>query len=233
MTTARLALLAIAALLAAAPRVDAADFLDVDPLRLEEEVRSFEASDREARTPTGAVVCFGSSTIAHWHGTIERDLAPLTVVPRGFGGSTMLDALYYVDRLVLPYRPRAVVLYEGDNDIAFGMTPQEVRAAFDTLVGTIRERLPSTRIYVISIKPSPSRWELWPEMAEANRLLEAACRSDAGLRYIDVASSMLGRDGRPIPDLFLGDCLHLSESGYAIWAAIVRAVLLQGEGVRR
>ena len=133
----------------------------------------------------------------------------------------MLDALYYVDRLVLPYRPRAVLLYEGDNDVLVGMTPIEVRAAFDAFVGAIRERLPSTRVYVISIKPSPSRWDLWPDMAEANRLLREACREGTGLRYIDVASAMLGRDGLPRNDLFLDDCLHMNETGYALWAAII------------
>ena len=218
--------MAVPLLLLAARAGAQADSTAPDPLRFEAEVSAFEALDREWGTSTGQIVCLGSSTIASWSATIGSDLAPLSVVPRGFGGSTMLDALYYVDRLVLAYRPRAVLLYEGDNDVLLGMSPVEVRAAFDAFVGAIRERLPSTRIYVISIKPSPSRWDLWPDMAEANRLLRDACREGSGLRYIDVASAMLGRDGLPNDDLFLDDCLHMNEAGYALWAAIIRPVLL-------
>src|SRR6185436_19041042 len=118
----RRALHVAAPLLLLAARAGAqADSTAPDPLRFEGEVLAYEAADREWGTSSGAIVCVGSSTIASWAGTIERDLAPLPVLPRGFGGSTMLDALYYVDRLVLPYRPRAVLLYEGDNDVLMGM----------------------------------------------------------------------------------------------------------------
>src|SRR5687767_15921673 len=109
--------------------------------------------------------------MAGWHSTIKQDLAPLPVIPRGFGGSNMNDALHYVDRVVTRYRPRAVVIYEGDNDIGMGIAPERVRDTFVKFVNSVHRQLPETRIYVISIKPSPKRWELWGKVVEANRLL--------------------------------------------------------------
>jgi lysophospholipase L1-like esterase len=200
-----------------------------DPQRLAGEVQAFLAEDARNQPPPGAIVCLGSSSMRAWHATIRADLAPLSLIPRGFGGSTMYDALRFADRLVVPYRPRAVLLYEGDNDIALKVPPEQVLAAFASFVDTVRGALPDLRIYVISIKPSPSRWELWPGMQEANRLLQAACAADSQLTYIDVASPMLGEDGRPRPDIFLPDMLHLNEAGYAIWREVVRPVLLAGE----
>ena len=183
-----------------------------DPARFAAEVAAFAAADSAAAPPPGAVLCVGSSSMRFWHDTIAEDLAPLTVVPRGFGGSTMFDVLHYAQPLVLACRPRLILLYEGDNDIDFGVAPAEVRAVFDRFVALVRAELPETRIYVISIKPSPARWARWPAMQEANRLLAEACAADSLLGFIDVATPMLGADGRPRPELFLPDMLHLESS---------------------
>jgi lysophospholipase L1-like esterase len=200
-----------------------------DPQRLAGEIQAFLAEDARNPPLPQAIVGLGSSSMRAWHATIREDLAPLSLIPRGFGGSTMYDALRFADRIVVPYRPRAVLLYEGDNDIALEVPPEQVLAAFAAFVDTVRAALPDLRIYVISIKPSPSRWEIWPRMQEANRLLQAACAADSRLTYIDVASGMLGEDGRPRPEIFLPDRLHMNEAGYAIWREAVRPVLLERE----
>jgi lysophospholipase L1-like esterase len=203
----------------------------------EGEIRAFEARDRRAPPPAGAVVCTGSSTVRGWHRMIRRDLAPLTVIPRGFGGSRMCDLLHYVGRVVLPYRPRAVVIYEGDNDIGSGQSPQAVLDGFRALVRRLRGRLPGVRLYVLAIKPSPCRWALWPRMQAANALLVRACRRDPRFLFVDVATPMLGADGRPRPDLYLADGLHMTRKGYRVWRDVVRPVLLarelRQEGARR
>ena len=197
-----------------------------DPARLAAEVAAFAAADSVAPPPVGAVVGVGSSSMRFWHPTIAADLAPLVVVPRGFGGSTMLDLLHYAQPLVLACRPRLILLYEGDNDIDVGVPPAEVRAVFDRFTALVHRELPETRIEVLAIKPSPARWSRWPAMQETNRLLAAACAADSLLGYIDVATPMLGADGLPRRELFLPDMLHLNEQGYALWTAVVRPVLV-------
>ena len=94
--------------------------------RFEDEISAFEAADSLAMPAPGSVLFVGSSSIRFWN-TLEEDMAPLPVINRGFGGSTFDDLLFYMDRIVMPYQPSAVVLYEGDNDIASDQTqPQDV-----------------------------------------------------------------------------------------------------------
>jgi lysophospholipase L1-like esterase len=196
-----------------------------DPARFEAEIDAFTAADREQPPPEGALLCIGSSSMRFWHATLARDLAPRTVIPRGFGGSTMADVLHFAPRVVLPYRPAAILLYEGDNDIDFGVAPEDFLAVFARFVALVETELPRTRILVMSIKPSPARWAEWPAMRAANALLAAACADDPRLWYVDVATPMLDRDGQVRRELFLPDLLHLNESGYAVWREVVRAAL--------
>lgn len=191
----------------------------------ENEILAYEAADRVSPPPAGAIVVTGSSTIRLWT-TMATDLAPLDVLPRGFGGSTTVDLDYYLERVVLVYRPRAVVIYEGDNDIDGGQTPQQVADRMGSILSRISARLPAARVYVLSIKPSPSRWGVWPQALQANALLAALCATDARYTYINAASTLLGADGLPRPDYYQSDQLHLNAAGYAAWTAAIRPTLL-------
>lgn len=199
------------------------------PEHFEEDIKNFEASDRKQYPPKDAIVCIGSSSMRGWHGTIHTDLAPLTLIARGFGGSTMNDALYYADRIVLPYKPRAIVIYEGDNDIAQGISPEKIADTFRKFVDKVHTQLPQCRIYVLSIKPSINRWHLWPAMKKANRLIEAECAKDKRLIFIDVSSAMLNNGGTPLKNIFQTDDLHMNREGYIIWRNTVRPVLVEAE----
>ena len=200
-----------------------------DPQRFEKAIKRFEKQDKQSPPPKGAVVCVGSSSMRMWGKRLGEDLSPLTVVPRGFGGSNMNDLLHYLDRVVLAYEPRAVLIYEGDNDIGQGVSPRLIEEAFAQLVEAIHEALPGCRVYVLSIKPSPKRWALWPKMVDANRRLKRVCERDKRLTFIDVAGPMLGDDGKPIPELFVKDQLHMSPAGYDVWREVVRPVVVVHE----
>lgn len=203
-----------------------------DPARFEEVVQEFEKEASKQRVPRKAIVCTGSSSMRGWHDDLYDDLAPLTVIARGFGGSNMNDVLFYADRLILPYRPRAVVLYEGDNDIAQGIAPETILETFHALLEKVHAELPKTRFYVLSIKPSPSRWHMWSRMQRANELLAQACAEDERLTYVDVASGMLGEDGEPRGDIFEEDKLHMNRKGYELWRDALRPVIIKAEWPR-
>jgi len=190
-----------------------------DPERWEAAIQAFEKETRESPPPDGAVVFYGSSSIAGWHGTLQDDMAPLPVVGRGFGGSTLWDALHFLDRVVIPLHPAAVVLYEGDNDIgAHGAPPDLVFELFREFVEGVQRELPDTRVLFLSIKPCPSRWDSWPRM-------RALCSEDSLLGYIDVASPMLDDRGLPRPAIFLADSLHMNRRGYELWTEVVKGAL--------
>jgi lysophospholipase L1-like esterase len=199
------------------------------PDRFEKAIQRFEAMDKKQPTTQGAIVCVGSSSMRGWHDTIQKDLHPLSVVPRGFGGSNMNDALHYADRIVLPYRPRAIVVYEGDNDIALGIAPKKVTDTFLAFCKKVHDTLPECRIYFLSIKPSISRWKLWPRMQAANRLIAAECIKDKRLTFVDVASGMLDDKGNPRKEVFKKDKLHMTRQGYEIWRKTLMPILVQAE----
>lgn len=199
------------------------------PGRFESEILEFERGDQAHFPPAGAIVCTGSSSMKGWRFTIEEDLAPLTVIPRGFGGSCMSDALEYVDRIVTPYKPRAVVLYEGDNDVSAGVHEQVIMAELRRFTGAVHRQLPQARIYVMSIKPSICRLHLWPRMKAVNVMFANECAGDQRLTYVDVASAMFDEKHELRKDLFQADDLHMNRAGYEIWRDALRPVLLEKE----
>jgi lysophospholipase L1-like esterase len=177
----------------------------------------------------GAIVVIGSSSIVYWHERIHDDLAPLTIIARGFGGAMVNDVLYYAHRVIIPYRPRAVVIYAGDNDIAAGVFVPTVEARFRELVQLLRADLPEARLYLISQKPSPSRAKHWPAVSRLNDILRAMCDEMPGLTYIDITPGMLDEEGRAIPGQFMDDMLHMNRQGYEAWIEAIRPLLLEHE----
>lgn len=208
--------------------VPAAEY--ADPERFRAAIDAFLAADAESMPPKRAVVATGSSSMRGWHGRIAEDLAPLTIIPRGFGGSNMHDVRHFLDELVLRYEPRAVLLYEGDNDVAAGMEPHQILAEFDAIDAAIAERLPETRIYILAVKPSIARWQHWATMQATNDLFKARADNDPRLTFLDIATPMLGGDGEPLADIFIPDMLHMNGAGYDIWRDAVRGVLVEAEG---
>jgi lysophospholipase L1-like esterase len=153
---------------------------------------------------------------------VAKSFPGMDVINRGFGGSELADSVYFAPRIVLPYEPRTVVLYAGDNDLASGKTPEQVAADFREFTRIVLAKLPKARIVYISIKPSPSRWKLVDKSRQANELIAAHCKSDERLVYVDVTAAMLGADGKPKAELFRGDGLHLNAKGYEIWASLLK-----------
>lgn len=187
-----------------------------DDHRWRESLDAFAAADKLHAPATGGVLFVGSSSIRLWN-DLEAQFEPVAVIKRGFGGSRMLDCSRYVNELVLPYEPREIVVYAGDNDLAEGRTPQQVAQSFADFVARVRAALPETRIHYLSIKPSPLREALMEQAVETNRLIADFVAQGENLDYIDIYSRMLDAGGKPRPELFLEDRLHLNPDGYAIW----------------
>jgi lysophospholipase L1-like esterase len=194
----------------------------------ESSIRAFERQDKAHPAPPGVIVFTGSSSIAYWS-SLENDMKPLPVINRGFGGSEYTDVNQYADRIVIAYHPAAVVVYAGDNDLASPgrKTARSVAQDVQQFVQIVHAKLPATWIFVLSIKPSILRWKRWPEMKEANQLIQDFLRTQDHAAYIDVASPMLDQGGRPSSDLFISDGLHPTAKCYALWTSIIKPILLQ------
>jgi lysophospholipase L1-like esterase len=180
------------------------------------EIQRFKKLDSAAFPPKDAILLVGSSSFTKWQ-DVQSYFPGYTIINRGFGGSTLPEVIHYVRRLVLPYRPRMVVLYAGDNDIAAGRSPRRVADDYQTFLRIVRDALPATRIVFVSLKPSPSRWALNEQVREANRLVRAITATDPLQSFVDVFTPMLGTEGRPRPELFVADSLHMTAAGYSVW----------------
>jgi lysophospholipase L1-like esterase len=194
----------------------------------ESSIRKFEAEDRIHPPHQGAILFVGSSSINFWH-TLSADMAPLDVINRGFGGSQLAHVNYYATRIVLPYRPRAIVLYAGDNDLSWpwSKSPQTVLDDFKQFVTLVHASLPGTWIYYVSMKPSPTRWSHWPTEHLANQMIEEFTLTQDRVQFIDVTPAMLDAHGKVRRELFRWDGLHMNPRGYALWTTIIKPILLQ------
>lgn len=195
------------------------------PEKWKDAIDKLTAADAAHPPPPGGVVFVGSSSIVKWT-TLARDFPGENVIQRGFGGSEMADSVFYADRVVLPYRPRAVVVYAGDNDLNAGKTPETVLDDFKAFVAKVRAALPETRIVFIAVKPSPKRWHIRDKGERANALVAAECARDPQrLKFVDIWKPMLNEKGEPRPELFVADLLHVNAEGYKLWTPLVAAAL--------
>lgn len=194
---------------------------DNDHARWEPDIQAFEAADKASPPPEHAVLFVGSSSIRMWT-SLATDFPTYRTINRGFGGSDMDDATAFADRIVKPYRPVAIVVYAGDNDLEGGDSPVTVRDDFAAFVAKVRKDEPEVPIAFISIKPSVARANLLAQVAEANRLIRDWSMHQKGVAFLDVAPAMLDKNGQPRPDLFIEDGLHMNPKGYALWVAQVR-----------
>jgi hypothetical protein len=192
--------------------------------RWESDIEAFEASDKTNPPPQNAILFIGSSSIRMWT-DVQKAFPEHTVFRRGFGGSELSDSVEFADRIVIPYKPKMILLYAGDNDIANGKSPERVLADFKDFVEKVHVALPQTRIGYIAIKPSLARRKLIIEMKTANLLIKDYVGHGEGLLFIDVFTPMLDQDGEPRSELFIRDGLHLNDKGYALWTSIIGPVL--------
>ncbi|MCE9607199.1 MAG: neutral/alkaline non-lysosomal ceramidase N-terminal domain-containing protein [Planctomycetia bacterium] len=203
------------------------------------DIAKIEARDRKTPPPADGILFIGSSTIVRWK--LDKWFSDLPTINHGFGGSQLGDSVYYFDRLVVPVRPRQIVMFAGSNDLALGRSPAEVSRAFVEFATLVRTKLPATRLTYLAITPSVLRWPLIEKQRETNRLITAEIEKlnqeslNQGSRnqdskaplveIIPTEAALLDSAGQPQPKLYVADGLHLSEEGYEIITGLVRKVL--------
>lgn len=168
----------------------------------------------------GSIVFTGSSSIRMWK-NLQEEFPNVPIINTGFGGSQASDLLTHLEVLVLRYDPIAVFIYEGDNDVNAGKNPEEILEDLDEVLHRMNEQREGISIYFIGTKPSPSRWQLKTEYEAFNKALECYTQGMPNSNYINVWDPMLDAAGKPRPELFLGDMLHMKPEGYKIWKELI------------
>jgi lysophospholipase L1-like esterase len=187
----------------------------------EKEIAAYQQMDRTNPPPADALLFIGSSTIRLWK-TLAQDFPGHQVINRGFGGSEIVDSTHFADRVILPYKPRMVLLRAGGNDLNAGKSPEQVFADFKEFVAKIHSKLPRTEIVFISLSPSIARWKQADKEKAVNTMIEEYIRQTPRLKYIETYPMPLGADGQPRAELFVADKLHFNAEGYKLLAEIVR-----------
>lgn len=189
------------------------------------EIETFKKQDLLNPPPKSAILFVGSSSFKLWP-NVQSYFPEYKIINRGFGGSSLPDVIRYAQDIIIPYKPKQVVIYCGENDfMADGVTGEIVFDRFTTLFKIIRGNLPKAHILFISIKPSPSRLKYLPEMVKANAMIKSYLENHRRTDYVDVYSKMLLADGTPMPEIFKSDKLHMNEAGYAIWQKAIKPYL--------
>jgi lysophospholipase L1-like esterase len=197
---------------------------EAEPEPWEGEIAAFEAADRLHPPTKGGVLFVGGSSIRLWP-DLKGDFPGVNVIQRGFGGTALNLVVYYFPRVVLPYCPKLIVLYAGENDLNDGYTPDAVFEQYKKFVGIIHKSMPRTRIAFVSIKPSIARQSLIKQMKATNDLVRKYTATDPKLLYIDVFTPMLDSTGKPRDELLDTDKLHLNARGYALWRDLLTPVV--------
>ncbi|MBS1512022.1 MAG: G-D-S-L family lipolytic protein [Bacteroidetes bacterium] len=193
------------------------------------DIQAFKKQDSAMPPPQQSILFVGSSSFTKWT-DVQSYFPQYKIINRGFGGSTLPDVIRYEKDVIFPYNPRQIIIYCGENDIANDstVTGKTVYKRFKSLFHDIRKQFPHVSIVYISMKPSPSRWQLREKMQDGNRRISkflARRRPSPPPFFIDVWNSMLGADGKPMPDIFIQDNLHMNAKGYAIWQKIIAPYL--------
>ncbi|MBI5772145.1 MAG: hypothetical protein HZA89_00195 [Verrucomicrobia bacterium] len=191
------------------------------PERWEKTIRAWEEADKTNPPPKGATLFTGASNLRRWE-SLATDLKGQKVINRAFGGSQMKEVLHFIDRLVFPLAPKEIVLQAGGNDLKAGRTPEETIADFKAFVAKVHAGLPQTRITVLSIPPSPARWDQREAMVRVNQAVKQIMEGDERCSYIDLFPPMLGTDGKPREELFVEDRLHVNAAGYELWTSLLK-----------
>jgi len=191
-----------------------------------DEIMAFKAQDSITPPAAAPILFTGSSSFRIWK-EVQAAFPGYGIINRGFGGSIITDVTFYAEDVIFPYKPRQIVLYCGDNDLAASdtVTAEVVFSRFKELFSLIRGRMEKVPILYVAIKPSPSRERLMPRIVEANRLIADFLRGQSHVAFVDIYHPMLTPDGRPRPELFQEDMLHMNAKGYAIWRKVIRPYL--------
>ena len=195
------------------------------------EIQAFERLDKTQTYAEDAILFIGSSSIRLWK-TLEEDMKPYPVIQRGYGGAHFRDMVFFTDRILADHPLSMVVCFVANDISGSGKdgTPQEVLKLFKYFIKQVIAKHPSIPIMQVAITPTQSRWRLWPQINVVNQLIKAYCEKTENLYFINTVPEFLDEHGKPKPQWFVGDQLHLNKKGYEVWNRIIKGEIEKVKG---
>lgn len=193
-----------------------------------EDVQTIKKYDGMFAAPQHPIVFTGSSSIRKWD-DVQYTFAEYSSLNRGIGGAVTNDIIRYLNDLVFKYQPKQIVIYVGENDLVAANAIVNVDSVYNRtmiLYQAIRAKMPEVPILYIGMKPSPSREKIMPMELEFNARMKSFLAADKNAVFVDVYPLMLD-NGKLRPELYVGDKLHMTKLGYAIWEKAVKPYLIK------
>lgn len=185
------------------------------PSWFDDEVAALAHRTRARQGEDKLILFYGSSTFTLWS-DIEAHFPAHNVLNHGFGGATLADCLEYFDRLVTPFRPSAIVLYAGDNDLDNGASPEAVIALLKRFLARKRACLGAVPLGYVSIKVSRQRLHFMHTIGYTNKLADRLLADAEDAAFVDFTRRLTGRGYHPWQDYFTHDPLHMNPAGYRV-----------------
>ncbi|MCF2219513.1 G-D-S-L family lipolytic protein [Chryseobacterium sp. PS-8] len=187
-----------------------------------QDIQNFKKLDLENPPAKNAILLVGSSSFTKWT-DVANYFPDKTIINRGFGGSRLTDLNDYAEDLLNPYQPKQIIIYCGENDFADNdkLKADVVVERFKTFYKKIRAKFPKIEVDYISIKYSPSREKLWPQMKKANEKIADFMKKQPNAEFIDITKVMQDENGNVRKDLFVEDMLHMTPEGYRLWTSVM------------
>ena len=192
-------------------------------------------SKKEYKILEDYVLFIGSSSIRRWDTAVD-DLKPYQPILRGYGGAHYYDLIHFIERLVEGHDKANAILLFVANDIRGyslrpnhkDLSPKEIKRLFKFVHKKIRNKLgKKIPVLVIETTPTAKRWNVWPQIAEANKLIKQYIKKKQNSYFIDTRDFYLNESGLPIENYFIEDKLHLNSDGYKLWGQIIKEKLNQ------
>jgi lysophospholipase L1-like esterase len=187
-----------------------------------QDIQNFKTLDQETPPPSNSILLVGSSSFTKWQ-DVSNYFPGKTIINRGFGGSRLTDLNFYSEDLLSPYQPKQIIVYCGENDFADDaeLKSDVVVDRFKTFYTKIRAKFTNIQVDFISIKYSPSREKLWPQMKQANKKIAKFMKKEKNADFIDITKIMNDANGNVRNDLFVQDMLHMTPEGYQLWTKVM------------
>ena len=129
---------------------------------------------------------------------------------------------------IIAAHPKKLFLMIGTNDLAAGVSPEEIVANVAQLIDRFQTESKWTKIYVQSILPVNGKeftnyrnhYEHADLIVPTNKRLEALC-DEKGVTYLDVWGALADHEGK-LDRRYTNDGLHLMGPGYLVWRDAIK-----------
>jgi lysophospholipase L1-like esterase len=194
--------------------------------RFDADISAMLERDRAEPPPQESILFIGSSIFRLWV-DLKAQMAPLPVFNRAFGGARTWEVLAYMDRIVLPYKPKVVVYYCGSNDVNAGEPASAILERTQAFLDRVHAALPATRVVYLSINRSPDKRARWAVVDDVNAAMKETASRTPWLTYVESNRALFDGGGTPRSELYLSDGLHFKAPAYVLFTDILKPVVAE------